>query len=276
MELNIIILYTVLLFFGFLILVFFSMIQKKDYNDTLIRQIQETQNFLIKKTENSVNILRHELNVLDSPELMLFLKAMINNLKYLTVKKYQFSIIKTYCKSSTPKRKLTDFIKSIENSFVNDGKPVYSDYSHLIDKETLRLYENLGRAFIGLGNTFPSPDINSYNVDLSDKMFFYLKVADLEIPYFLEGDESDTHVYIYPMTIIFYEKDSEFKSTGITNSTITLQDIDNPTIRLDTSYGSIIITAITAVAAMKFVTAFEDLKMFIMVKETLSNTKILS
>lgn len=246
---------------------------KSDYNvSPVVGEYQEAlsqdENNLDQRLSAIEEILTKELAEQDTPEYVMIIKAMLNNLRKVKHKQMLINSIRILREDMANRSALKELINKLDDQILHSDKPEYSDMGELTDETTLKLYKELGEAYDSLSLDLPRFNSFPYRIDLSENHFFYLRVGDCYIPQFVGKDEKRT--YLYPTCAVTLEDDIEFQVTDITNVNVSVKPIpnaDRPTCILKIDLNNLEILSYNPAAAERFHKAFEALKTHLTNKE---------
>lgn len=218
-----------ILYFVIFGIVFYFLIKrevaKKEVND-VAKAVDEKlmpEYEAIKQVEKTIIKAISENN--DDPKLLFFLNAILKNFsikehKRLLIKRTYLSEYVSYNTDAIAKHNK----KAIADLY-NTQSPVYTNFATIVEKETLEIYHRLSNLYSSLQLHYKEPIENKYKVDWGNGFFYYVKVNDCKIPYFIS--EENQQIYIYPTALIVYSDNVEFDFIPLANMTVEYKLVEN-------------------------------------------------
>lgn len=118
------------------------------------------------------------------PIMKFFIKAVINNFRYLRKKEYYLSLLEKFNYKFTDEEIKAEARKRIREYINEEGQPVFSDITSLIDRDIFAAYIDVSRAYYNLNLNVPNLHPDGYEINWSEDYFYYARAGNHDIPRF--------------------------------------------------------------------------------------------
>lgn len=196
----------------------------KDKTPPFIKKIieeedQEVGDEIKKIEEKFIKALAED----NSKTVNFFINAVRNNYRYLRLKEHYIEREKEFIDE---KDNYFVLLRQNKKKILNEGSPQYTDCKSLFNEEILKLYNYLSKYYTELKPDRKPFIESSYNIDLSQNQFFFVKAGDVEVPHFISSTNKNLHFYFYPSLIIKYDKKGQLDITQIQDNKINLNIVE--------------------------------------------------